>query len=78
MVKDPRNASPEARILAALACYTLRSGAQLMEMTGLGSHKLYPALAKLERAEVISSEWEDMPPPRRRRYKLAEAPFCAA
>ena len=60
----------EFAILGALATYTQRSGAQLSQMTGLGSGTLYPALFSLERAGRIESEWADGPWPRRRRYRL--------
>ena len=60
----------EQAVLDALGRYTMRSGAQLSEMMGTTAGKLYPALMALERQGKIVSEWEDMPPPRRRRYKL--------
>lgn len=61
----------ETKIVAALTRYTNRSGIQLSEMTGLSSATLYPALFRLEEAGTITSEWEAMPSPRRRRYRLA-------
>jgi PadR family transcriptional regulator PadR len=50
-------------------------GAALMKRTGLKSGTLYPILDRLERAEWINGEWEDVDPsqvkrPRRRSYVL--------
>jgi DNA-binding PadR family transcriptional regulator len=63
-------AADEQAVLDALAQYTLRAGHRLSEMTGLGPHRLYPALYALERKGLIVGEWADMPKPRLRRYKL--------
>lgn len=68
----------EEAILAALgreAPHGL-SGADLCKATGIGSHRVYPALAKLEADRAISSAWafpEPMPEPRKRLYWLAGA-----
>lgn len=62
----------EQAILDALSAYTLRSGSQLCDLANLSVAKLYPALMRLERDGLIQSEWEDAPPPRRRRYRLTE------
>jgi DNA-binding PadR family transcriptional regulator len=62
----------KAIVLAAIREFTQRSGAQLAEITKLGSHRLYPALFRLEKEKAITSDWEPGPYPRRRRYKLAE------
>lgn len=64
--------TPAARILGTLAHYTNRSSAQLAALTGLGPVALYPALVRLESEGLVVSYWEDMPAPRRRRYRLAE------
>jgi len=52
-------------------------GADIMLATGLSSGSLYPILARLEKAEWLSSEWEKAEPselkrPRRRLYTLTE------
>ena len=64
--------TPEQKIIAALSLYTHRSGYQLSQLTGLGPGLLYPALLQLEQDGTVASEWEDMPPPRRRRYRLIQ------
>jgi DNA-binding PadR family transcriptional regulator len=70
---DKPETTPESLILEALAQYTLRSGHHLAVMTRLGPARLYPALLRLENEGKITSEWDDMPPPRRRRYRLKES-----
>ena len=67
----------DAKIIAALHRYSYRTGAQLSEMTGLWSGALYPALVRLEFQGEIIGEWEDMPAPRRRRYRLKERKVVA-
>jgi DNA-binding PadR family transcriptional regulator len=47
------------------------SGYPLMKATGLSSGRLYEALTRLEGAGRITSQWADMPYPRRRLYRLA-------
>lgn len=70
MTDTPDEKILAALLLAALRQYTWRTGAQLAEMTGLRTDDLYPAILRLEQANMIRGEWEDMPPPRRRRYRL--------
>jgi len=53
-------------------------GLELCKEAGLKSGTLYPALARLERAGVLMSKWEDVDPrtagrPRRRLYELTGA-----
>ncbi len=62
----------DQQILAALERFNDRTGAQLSEMVGLWSGSLYPALYRLERDGKIIGSWEDMPYPRRRRYRMKE------
>jgi PadR family transcriptional regulator, regulatory protein PadR len=48
-------------------------GLRLVGLTGRPTGSVYPILERLERAEWISSEWEDDPErsgPRRRLYRL--------
>jgi hypothetical protein len=71
--RDINSTTAEQKIVEALATYTWRSGHQLCELTGLGPGTLYPALMALEKRGQIISRWEDMPPPRRRRYSLEYA-----
>jgi DNA-binding PadR family transcriptional regulator len=73
MPSDQNQTTPESLILEALTQYTLRSGHHLAVMTGLGPARLYPALVRLENEGKITSEWDAMPPPRRRRYRLKES-----
>lgn len=49
---------PTALILQAIA-NGYRHGFDIMEITGLPSGTVYPALRRLERAEAVSSRWED-------------------
>lgn len=46
------------------------SGAELAQATGIGSSRLYPALASLERKGKLVSAWVDAPSPRRRLYHI--------
>jgi PadR family transcriptional regulator PadR len=52
-------------------------GFDVMEVTGLPSGTVYPALRRLERDQLIVSRWEDLPAsrqrPARRYYKLTPA-----
>jgi PadR family transcriptional regulator PadR len=52
-----------------------RSGAEISRALGIGSGTLYPLLARLENADWMRSEWEQVDPsevgrPRKRFYKL--------
>ncbi len=70
---SPEQTTPDERaILASLRTFDDRTATQLSELTGLWTGALYPALFRLEHAGKIVGQWEDMPPPRRRRYRLAE------
>ena len=52
-------------------------GFDVMEVTGLPSGTVYPALRRLERDRLIASRWEELPAgrrrPARRYYKLTAA-----
>ena len=52
-------------------------GFDVMEVTGLPSGTVYPALRRLERDRLIISRWEELPAsrqrPTRRYYKLTPA-----
>lgn len=55
-----------------------RYGYELMQFTGFPSGKLYPVLARLERAGWLDKEVEDVDPatvgrPARRLYRISEA-----
>jgi DNA-binding PadR family transcriptional regulator len=68
---------------AALILHAINSGSvygfSLMEMTGLPSGTVYPALRRLERDELIRSQWERQAiadaeqRPLRKYYKLTAA-----
>jgi PadR family transcriptional regulator len=47
-----------AAILQALA-HNYRYGFDIMDVTGLPSGTVYPALRRLERAGLVTSKWED-------------------
>ncbi|WP_187437718.1 PadR family transcriptional regulator [Actinomadura decatromicini] len=60
-----------------------RYGYELMQMTGFPSGKLYPLLARLERAGWLTKEIENVEPavagrPARRMYRLSEEGTQAA
>ncbi|WP_395109070.1 PadR family transcriptional regulator [Actinomadura sp. SCN-SB] len=60
-----------------------RYGYELMRLTGFPSGKLYPLLARLERAGWLTKEMEDVEPaavgrPARRMYRLSEEGTQAA
>ena len=56
-------------------------GFDVMEVTGLPSGTVYPALRRLERDQLIASRWEELPAsrqrPARRYYKLTSAGAAA-
>ena len=53
----PRLSHSAALILKALSL-GYRFGFDIMEVTGLPSGTVYPALRRLERDELVSSQWE--------------------
>jgi PadR family transcriptional regulator, regulatory protein PadR len=70
--------APTLKVLKAFLEKPLegQSGATLSQTTKVGSGTLYPLLARLEMADWLTSEWEDIDPkeagrPRRRFYKLS-------
>ncbi len=54
---SPRLSHSAALILKALSL-GYRFGFDIMEVTGLPSGTVYPALRRLERDELIASQWE--------------------
>ena len=62
---------PTALILRAIAA-GYRYGFEIMEVSGLPSGTVYPALRRLEREGALDSRWEATPGPgpRRRVYRL--------
>lgn len=78
MGADPKLSHTAAMILQAIhAGY--KYGFSIMEMTGLPSGTVYPAMRRLERDDLIRSEWErqaiadaEQRPPRKY-YKLTAA-----
>jgi DNA-binding PadR family transcriptional regulator len=62
---------PTALILRAIAAGHLH-GFDIMEVSGLPSGTVYPALRRLEREGALVSQWETAPGPgpRRRVYRL--------
>jgi DNA-binding PadR family transcriptional regulator len=62
---------PTALILRAIAAGH-RHGFDIMEVSGLPSGTVYPALRRLEREGAVQSRWEAAPGPgpRRRVYRL--------
>jgi DNA-binding PadR family transcriptional regulator len=78
MGADPKLSHTAAMILQAIhAGY--QYGFSIMEMTGLPSGTVYPAMRRLERDELIRSQWErqsiadaEQRPPRKY-YKLTAA-----
>lgn len=50
-------------------------GASIMEASGWSSGTMYPALMALEKADLLTSKWEDRFAtfPRRRVYEMTEA-----
>jgi PadR family transcriptional regulator PadR len=60
-----------------------RSGAEISKITKLGSGTMYPLLQRLEIAEWIEGDWENVEPsevgrPKRRLYKLTRSGQIAA
>jgi PadR family transcriptional regulator, regulatory protein PadR len=78
MVDVPRLSHTTAMILQAIATGYVY-GYSVMEVTGLPSGTVYPALRRLERDQLIRSQWErqsvadaEQRPPRKY-YKLTRA-----
>jgi DNA-binding PadR family transcriptional regulator len=74
----PRMTSTTRRVLAALIREPGQEhyGLELAPATGLSSGTLYPILARLEEAGLVTSRWEDVDQsaagrPRRRYYRLS-------
>jgi PadR family transcriptional regulator, regulatory protein PadR len=64
-------------------CERSRYGYELMQVTGFPSGKLYPVLARLERAGWLAKEREPVDPvsagrPARRLYRISEEGIAAA
>ena len=78
MAAEPKLSHTAAMILQAIAAGYVY-GFSIMEMTGLPSGTVYPAMRRLERDELIRSQWEqqsiadaEQRPPRKY-YKLTRA-----
>ncbi|HEY1177945.1 MAG TPA: helix-turn-helix transcriptional regulator [Phytomonospora sp.] len=85
MPEKVRVTAAVAKVLAAfLADPTVdRYGLDLMGDTGLPSGTLYPILVRLQRAEWVTAEWEDIDPeaagrPARRYYRLTPDGLASA
>lgn len=83
IVYSPRLSHTAALILKALSlgyCF----GLEVMEITGLPSGTVYPALRRLERDALVESRWEpeaeasEKRRPARRYYEVTEAGNAAA
>lgn len=76
MVDAVRLSHTSALILQSIGSAHLY-GFDVMEVTGLPSGTVYPALRRLERDGLIISRWEELPArrprPARRYYKLTSA-----
>jgi PadR family transcriptional regulator PadR len=78
MAPAPKLSHTAALILQAIAAGQIY-GFSVMEMTGLPSGTVYPALRRLERDELIRSYWESPSiaeidqRPQRKYYKLTRA-----
>lgn len=78
MREDPRLTHGSAMVLQAIATGHIY-GYTIMEVTGLPSGTVYPALRRLDRDELIESHWEkratadaELRPPRKY-YKLTDS-----
>jgi DNA-binding PadR family transcriptional regulator len=83
MPSIPRLSHSAALILKAISlgyCF----GLDVMEVTGLPSGTVYPALRRLERDRLVESQWEpdetaaDAQRPARRYYQITKAGRAAA
>ena len=54
----PSRLSHSAALILKALSLGYRFGFDIMEITGLPSGTVYPALRRLERDELVSSEWE--------------------
>ena len=82
---SPRLSHQTLKVLRAFMNEPTRglSGSELIRETGILSGTLYPILARLELADWLESEWEDIDPktagrPRRRYYKLKALGYNSA
>lgn len=78
MAQDPKLSHTAALILQAIGVGYVY-GFSIMEVTGLPSGTVYPAMRRLQRAKLIHSHWEressarDEGRPARKYYKLTDA-----
>jgi DNA-binding PadR family transcriptional regulator len=78
MASEPKLSHTAAMILQAISTGCVY-GFSIMEMTGLPSGTVYPAMRRLERDELIGSRWERQSiadaeqRPARKYYKLTAA-----
>ena len=77
MTESPRLSHQTLKVLRAfLSSPTAEAaGSDIWKETKIASGSLYPILARLEKAEWLTSRWEDVDPreagrPRKRLYKL--------
>lgn len=80
----PSRLSHSAALILKALSLGYRFGFDVMEVTGLPSGTVYPALRRLERDELVSSEWEPEADvrgsgrPARRYYQLTSQGKAAA
>lgn len=68
---DIKLSNKDKRVIAVLlADASNLSGWPLAKLSKTSAARVYVVLARLERAELVTSEWEDGPNPRRRFYRL--------
>ncbi len=83
IVSSTRLSHSAALILKALSL-GYRFGLEVMDVTGLPSGTVYPALRRLERDALVNSQWEsdaeasEKQRPARRYYEVTEAGMAAA
>lgn len=70
-----RRAAAEEAVVVYLTVNAHGYGWELHRATGLPAGRLYPAVRRLERAGLVTSEWVDDTPtgfPRRRQYRRTD------
>jgi PadR family transcriptional regulator, regulatory protein PadR len=74
--KEPRMSHQTLRVLKQFDAPSIKlAGSDIAKLTGMLSGTIYPILMRLERANWLCSEWEEIEPrnagrPRRRLYRL--------
>jgi PadR family transcriptional regulator PadR len=76
--KDPRLSHAALKVLRVFLSRPQEqvSGSDILKLTGMLSGTVYPILLRLERANWLDSEWEQLDPseagrPRKRLYRLS-------